>query len=46
MIRDEDIYRDEAEIEKEKTKKGTPVCEEGFKGNTLFFIFLHLNSTF
>ncbi|XP_073486961.1 ubiquitin thioesterase otulin isoform X1 [Aquarana catesbeiana] len=28
---DEDIYRDEAEIEKEKTKKGTPVCEEGFK---------------
>ncbi|XP_077348155.1 ubiquitin thioesterase otulin isoform X3 [Lithobates pipiens] len=28
---DEDIYRDEEEIEKEKTKKGSPVSEEGFK---------------
>ncbi|XP_040209484.1 ubiquitin thioesterase otulin isoform X2 [Rana temporaria] len=28
---DEDIYRDEEEIEKEKTKKGAPVCEKGFK---------------
>lgn len=28
---DEDIYRDEEEIEKEKTKKGAPVCEKSIK---------------
>ncbi|XP_018422881.1 PREDICTED: ubiquitin thioesterase otulin [Nanorana parkeri] len=30
---DEDLYRDEEEIEKEKTKKGVPVCEKGTRGD-------------
>lgn len=36
MTRDEDLYRDEEEIENEKKTRGSPVCEKGSKGNTQY----------